>query len=213
MIDYPINSGGRPLIPGRPSCCRHSRSASSAPSLRFHRIDVGDRLPRLHHPLFEIERFEREPGPFSCSRSTPTQDDLRARRDRLNDAGALAIGRSADEASLVIMACSAYRLRPQHDAARTSTTPTRRPHCGTTTRRGRCRHTRWRKAISRATAEENDRRRDARTAGARTQRFNIYCAPCHGIGGDGDGIIVRAVFRASVLSRAAPAGGAGLAFL
>jgi len=27
------------------------------------------------------------------------------------------------------------------------------------------------------------------------QRFNIYCTPCHGYGGDGDGMIVRRGFR------------------
>jgi mono/diheme cytochrome c family protein len=28
------------------------------------------------------------------------------------------------------------------------------------------------------------------------QRFDIYCAPCHGLGGDGDGMIVRRGFPA-----------------
>lgn len=27
------------------------------------------------------------------------------------------------------------------------------------------------------------------------QRFNIYCAPCHGLGGDGDGIVVQRGFN------------------
>jgi mono/diheme cytochrome c family protein len=27
------------------------------------------------------------------------------------------------------------------------------------------------------------------------QRFNIYCSPCHGLGGDGDGMIVQRGFR------------------
>ena len=29
------------------------------------------------------------------------------------------------------------------------------------------------------------------------ERFNIYCSPCHGIAGDGDGMIVQARLQAA----------------
>ena len=69
----------------------------------------------------------------------------------------------------------------------------------------------WRRAISRAKPRPRSRRQRRRALLARgRERYDIYCAPCHGLAGDGDGIIVAArLSGAAVLSRAAPAGGAG----
>ena len=78
-------------------------------------------------------------------------------------------------------------------------------------RRKPCRPASWRKAISNAPIRLRRRRRSIAQLLARGQeRYGIYCSPCHGLSGNGDGMIVRRGFPAppsyhSARLRAAPA--------
>ena len=93
VIDYPINSGGRPL--------------NSWPAFMLPPFAVGilaaaicgfialmweTGLPRLHHPLFEIEHFDNASQNRFLLALTPSNDKaLHDSRDRLKKSGAIAI--------------------------------------------------------------------------------------------------------------------------
>ena len=74
----------------------------------------------------------------------------------------------------------------------------RRPRFGTTARRlARCRITWWRRATSNAPPRPKRRRPSPQQLLARgRERYGIFCAPCHGLAGDGDGVIVAHGFPA-----------------
>lgn len=64
--------------------------------------------------------------------------------------------------------------------------------------------------LDRATAIATPPRVDAHLLARGQQRYDIYCSPCHGLSGDGDGMIVRRGFPSppsyySARLRAAPA--------
>jgi hypothetical protein len=94
VIDYPINSGGRPL---------HSWPAFmlfpfavgilAAAICGFIALLVQTGLPRLHHPLFEIAGFEQaSQGWFLLAIETAADaGTASAARQRLLDGGAVAI--------------------------------------------------------------------------------------------------------------------------
>ena len=103
----------------------------------------------------------------------------------------------------LLSCCSPLRarrlpLRSQHDRSNASSPPMRRRRYGRTApRRGRCRLTPSRKATSSAPPRRTRRRRSPMRLLARgRERFGIFCAPCHGLAGDGDGIIVAHGFPA-----------------
>ena len=75
-------------------------------------------------------------------------------------------------------------------------TATRPPHCGPTApRRSRCRSMWWRKAILPATGESATPPPASPALLARgRERFDIYCSPCHGLDGKGDGIVAARGF-------------------
>jgi heme A synthase len=93
-IDYPYNSGGRPL---------HSWPAfmlvpfalgilgATVSGLAAFLVECG--LPRLHHPVFEIDSFERaSQDRFLLALARPAEgDETRRTIDWLHQAGALSI--------------------------------------------------------------------------------------------------------------------------
>lgn len=93
VVDYPINSGGRPL---------HSWPAFmlvpfavgilAAAICGFAALLVEAGLPRLHHPLFAIAGFERaSQDRFFLALEAPDGRGMTALRNRLNAAGAQAV--------------------------------------------------------------------------------------------------------------------------
>ncbi len=74
-----------------------------------------------------------------------------------------------------------------------------------------CRPVSWRKAISIAPNQAaKPPAVDAQLLARGQERYDIYCSPCHGLSGNGDGMIVRRGFPAppsyhSARLRAAPA--------
>ena len=90
-IDYPINSGGRPLnswpafmlVP-------FATGILAAAVCGFIALLWETGLPRLHHPLFEIPDFERaSQDKFLLALEAPeAKNDLAALRKRLTEAGA-----------------------------------------------------------------------------------------------------------------------------
>jgi hypothetical protein len=93
-VDYPINVGGRPL---------HSWPAFIAITFEmtvlgaalsgFAALLVLNRLPRLHHPLFNIERFERASidGFFLSIEATDPCFGEEETRTLLRESGAITI--------------------------------------------------------------------------------------------------------------------------
>ncbi len=94
VIDYPINCGGRPLN-SWPAFMLFPFAIGilGAASAGFIALLVETGLPRLHHPLFEIPGFERaSQDRFLLALEAPeAANDLRALRDWLSEAGAIAI--------------------------------------------------------------------------------------------------------------------------
>lgn len=94
VIDYPINSGGRPLH-SWPAFMMFPFAlgilAAAIAGLIAFLIQCG--LPRLHYPLFAVDGFERaSQDAFLLALASPaTEIDLRHARDFLRDAGAVAI--------------------------------------------------------------------------------------------------------------------------
>ena len=112
------------------------------------------------------------------------------------------------------VAARRWRARP---AARTCTTSPSTSRCGEselfadersarplvagTVARGSCARTRSStpaRSGQRASCSELPRRGDGRSCSARGQeRFQIFCSPCHGRTGSGDGMVVRRGFKAA----------------
>jgi hypothetical protein len=93
VISYPYNSGGRPfdawpafmLVP-------FATGILAAAIAGFATFLITCRLPRLHHSLFAVERFERaSQDRFILAVERPTDDRLRQAIDFLRNAGATAI--------------------------------------------------------------------------------------------------------------------------
>jgi hypothetical protein len=93
VIDYPINSGGRPfhawpafmLFP-------FAIGIFGAAIAGLIALLVEGALPRLHHPLFSVPGFERvSQNAFLLALDRPMAEDLPRARAWLNEAGALAI--------------------------------------------------------------------------------------------------------------------------
>jgi hypothetical protein len=93
VIDYPINSGGRPLfswqifplVPFEVGIFAAALSGVIA-------FLVGCGLPRLHHPLFEIPGFERATQDHFFLLAAPKDDAaLRDLRSMLERAGAVVV--------------------------------------------------------------------------------------------------------------------------
>ncbi len=88
---YPINIGGRPLhswpafIPPTFECIVLLASFAA-----FIGVILVCRLPRLHHPLFEIEAFKRAStdGFFLAVRADDGRYDVEKLRDLMNEVGA-----------------------------------------------------------------------------------------------------------------------------
>ena len=78
-------------------------------------------------------------------------------------------------------------------------------------RRSLCRRVSWRKAISTAPSRlAKPPAVDAQLLARGQERYDIYCSPCHGLSGNGDGMIVQRGFPAppsyhTARLRAAPA--------
>lgn len=91
VFEYPINIGGRPLhswpafIPPTFECIVLLASFAAIIG-----VIVVCRLPRLHHPLFEIEAFKRAStdGFFLAVRADDGRYDVANLRDLMNEVGA-----------------------------------------------------------------------------------------------------------------------------
>jgi hypothetical protein len=94
VIDYPINSGGRPLN-SWPAFMMFPFAfgilGAAIAGLIVLLIQCG--LPRLHYPLFAVDGFDRaSQDAFLLALASPqTESDLQRARDWLRGAGAVAI--------------------------------------------------------------------------------------------------------------------------
>lgn len=91
VIDYPINSGGRPLNSWPAFMLVPFATGILAAAISgFVALLWETGLPRLHHPLFEIPDFERaSQDKFLLAIEAPeAKKDLAALRKRLSEAGA-----------------------------------------------------------------------------------------------------------------------------
>lgn len=93
VIDYPINSGGRPLnswpVFVLPPFAVGILAAAIAGFIAL-MWETG--LPRLNHPLFEIENFgQANQTRFLLALAPPSEDALSIARERLARSGAIAI--------------------------------------------------------------------------------------------------------------------------
>jgi Protein of unknown function (DUF3341) len=102
VIGYPYNSGGRPfdawpafmLVP-------FATGILAAAIAGFATFLITCRLPRLHHPLFVVEGFERaSQNRFILAVERPTDDRLRQSIDFLRSAGATAVREVRSEEDL-----------------------------------------------------------------------------------------------------------------
>ena len=93
VISYPYNSGGRPLdawpafmlVP-------FAIGILAAAIAGFIAFLMACRLPRLHHSLFVVDRFERaSQDRFFLAVERPSDDQIRPAIDFLRDAGATTI--------------------------------------------------------------------------------------------------------------------------
>jgi Protein of unknown function (DUF3341) len=94
VLDYPLDVGGRPLL---------SWPAFLPPALEMTLLGaavfgvlamlIGNRLPRLHHPLFAIRAFERATADrfFLLLRADPADFDRQAARALLQSLAPLSI--------------------------------------------------------------------------------------------------------------------------
>ena len=119
-IDYPIDSGGRPLHSWPtfvlfPFAIGILAAAISGLIAFFWQSG----LPRLHHPLFDADGFERvSQDAFLLAFTAPDRSDPRKLRTLLRDAGALAgLGDDAVRPLALLRPAAAGGLRRQHDAA------------------------------------------------------------------------------------------------
>jgi hypothetical protein len=93
VLDYPIDSGGRPLHSWPtfvlfPFAIGILAAAISGLIAFFWQSG----LPRLHHPLFDADGFERvSQDAFLLAFTAPDKSDPRKLRTLLRDAGALAV--------------------------------------------------------------------------------------------------------------------------
>ena len=93
VIDYPIDSGGRPLNSWLAFMLPPFAVGILAAAIcGFIALMWDTGLPRLHHPLFEIEGFgAASQNRFLLALAPPTDQRLAASRDRLKKSGAVAI--------------------------------------------------------------------------------------------------------------------------
>jgi hypothetical protein len=94
-FDYPINVGGRPLqsLPAWIPIIFESM-VLAAGSVAFLTALVFSGLPRLHHPIFELEGFERTTLDrfWLVVQTTFDERELKLLRDELVPLGAIAVG-------------------------------------------------------------------------------------------------------------------------
>ena len=109
VIDYPIDSGGRPLNSWLAFMLPPFAVGILAAAICGFMLLMWDTgLPRLHHPLFEIEDFGGRARTGFCWRCAADRQRLAASRDRLRKSGAVCHPRGAGMTRLVtIMALAA----------------------------------------------------------------------------------------------------------
>jgi hypothetical protein len=94
VVDYPINVGGRPLFSWPafvPAAVEMSLLWAVLAGVAA--LLIGNRLPRVHHPLFAIREFERATGDrfFLLLYASDPQFELRRTRDFLRMLSPLSI--------------------------------------------------------------------------------------------------------------------------
>ena len=197
---YPIDSGGRPLnswpifllVP-------FEVGVLAAAVAGFAALLVLCGLPRLHHPLFDCDAIERATDDryFLLVRAPPKaeSDSLNGsslRRESRADRGA-AVMRGVLVASLAIGLCGC-----------TDQSMTKQPHYGPNGpapvfANGSAAQTPPDGAVAQdaeayAQASAAPPPVDLALVRRGRERFDIFCAPCHGFEGDGNGAIVRRGF-------------------
>ena len=207
VINYPYNSGGRPLdawpafmlVP-------FAIGILVAAIAGFATLLVECGLPRLHHALFAVEGFERaSQDRFILALERPADDDAMrpgarflSRRRRYGLARGrrmtrrLAMAAALAAAGFTLAACdlSMTQQRKLTTYAPTSLWPdgsSARPLPADVVAQGDAARAAEAKTALPVTAALLARGRE---------RFGIFCAPCHGLAGDGDGIIVAHGFPA-----------------
>ncbi len=198
---YPIDSGGRPLnswpvfllVP-------FEVGVLSAAIAGFVALLVLCGLPRLNHPLFDWTPIERATDDryFLLMRLPKDERENDRLRSVLLDAGALRVrGAARMKRALAVLAAMTV-------AGCTDQSMTRQPHYGSNApapvfANGSAAQTPPAGAVS----QEKGRYVEASTTPPPVdvallergkERFGIFCAPCHGYEGDGDGAIVRRGF-------------------
>ena len=229
VINYPYNSGGRPLdawpafmlVPFAVGIL----AAAIAGFIAF-LWRAGCRGCII--PLFAVDGFERASQDrffLAVERREPTIK-FGAAIDFLRDAGATTIrelepraGHDARSllslplavACLALGACDLSMTRAAKAQHLCADVDMARRHLGAAAAGWR---RRARRPRTRSSGEAPAAAIDAALLARGRERFGIYCAPCHGLAGDGDGIIVAHGFpRAALLSHRPACRGAGAAFL
>ena len=185
---------------GRSSCsCRSKSACSLRRSAGFAALLVLCGLPRLNHPLFDCEAVERATDDryFLLLRAPPGSASAPLQLAALRTREPLRIEESLDEARRSPLLASCL-------AGCTDQSMTRQPHYGTNApapvfANGSAAQTPPAGTVAQeAEAERKPQPRpppvDIALLERGKERFGIFCAPCHGYEGDGDGAIVRRGF-------------------
>ena len=205
-------------IPGRPSCCSRSSSASCAPPSPASSRCSGHRPAAAQSSaVFDIEGIERaSQRPLLPRARAARQATTQRAKSKKSSAelGALTSARWSYEAApassfrssllLALAGCGQSMTRPAalrhlfESAGSFAERLERAASAGGHGRRSR------RRPMPRPRKPARGRR--WRFSRAASERYDIYCAPCHGLDGYGDGMVVQRGFpRRPPIHSAAPA--------